>query len=133
MERSQVVTLMRQMHGAGKRAALLSIEEGVRELQANVATLDLADIERGILHFAARLTWAPRSNRSTHLEPLRALGLSDAEIHDVVNVCCCFSYMNRLADGLGVKQAASREKWAIELFGEEAWQEHLKWSAGDPS
>jgi alkylhydroperoxidase family enzyme len=33
---------------------------------------------------------------------LRNAGLSDAEIHDGVQVAAYFNYINRVADGLGV-------------------------------
>ena len=35
------------------------------------------------------------------LEPLRAVGLTDAEIHDATQVASYFNYINRIADGLG--------------------------------
>ena len=65
-----------------------------------------------------------------HLDPLRSVGLSDDEIHDVVHVVCCFSYMNRLADGLGVSVLPDREALAVELLGAEALAAHREWSAG---
>jgi len=35
------------------------------------------------------------------LEPLRAAGLTDEEIHDAVQVVSYFNYINRVADALG--------------------------------
>jgi len=35
------------------------------------------------------------------LAPLRAQGLSDAGIHDAVQVIAYFNYINRIADALG--------------------------------
>jgi alkylhydroperoxidase family enzyme len=35
------------------------------------------------------------------LDHLRAVGLSDAEIHDAVQIISYFNYINRLADALG--------------------------------
>ncbi|MFT5681924.1 MAG: hypothetical protein ACI8RZ_002842 [Myxococcota bacterium] len=64
-----------------------------------------------------------------HLDPLRGVGLSDDEIHDVVHVVACFSYMNRLADGLGVSLLPAREAQAIALFGEEALAAHRAWAS----
>jgi len=36
------------------------------------------------------------------VEGLRALGLDDGAIHDVVQVAALFNYYDRLADGLGI-------------------------------
>lgn len=36
------------------------------------------------------------------LTPLRAVGLSDRDILDLVQVVSYFNYINRVADGLGV-------------------------------
>ena len=66
---------------------------------------------------------------AAHLEPLRAVGLTDDQIHDVVHVVSCFSYMNRLADGLGVSLLAEREALAVTLFGQQALQAHRAWGA----
>jgi hypothetical protein len=124
---------MQRMWAAGKEAEKMPLAQGVKHLQAEVTRLKeelpaLGDVERAILHTTAHLTWAPRSFQAVHLESLRAAGLSELEIHDVVNVCCMFAYMNRLADGLGVEQLQSRREWAMELFGEAAWEAHLAWA-----
>lgn len=86
--------------------------------------------DRAILGLVLRLAVRPRSTTAAHLEPLRAAGLSDTAIHDVVHVACCFSYMNRLADGLGVGIEERKRAWAVELFGEAAVAEHLGWVDG---
>jgi len=68
--------------------------------------------------------------KADHLERLRAHGLSDLEIHDVTHVVCCFSYMNRLADGLGVSMLDDRRDVAIDLLGEAELIAHETWSSG---
>jgi alkylhydroperoxidase family enzyme len=35
------------------------------------------------------------------LDQLRAIGLTDSEIHDAVQIISYFNYINRLADALG--------------------------------
>lgn len=40
---------------------------------------------------------------SSDLDPLRAAGLSDAEILDACQITAYYNYVNRLADGLGVE------------------------------
>lgn len=88
----------------------------------------LTPLKREILRYVIWLTLSPRSMTAAHLVPLRTAGLSDGQIHDVVQVVCCFSYMNRLADGLGVGLLEAREALALELFGEAALAAHRTWS-----
>lgn len=57
---------------------------------------------RVILTFAEKLTLHPRQMRSHDLQPLRAAGLDDRGILEVVEVTAYFNFVNRLADGLGV-------------------------------
>jgi hypothetical protein len=127
-----VVVLMRALHSAGARAAELPQSDGLAAVFAAVddvlPTLDGSEPYDGpLLKFVARTALAPRTLRRDHHEPLRAAGFSAREIHDAVNVACCFSYMNRLADGLGVTLLPDREQWALRLFGPEAWQKHQAW------
>jgi uncharacterized peroxidase-related enzyme len=62
----------------------------------------LSDRERAICEFAAELTRTPGHMREKHLSPLRAIGLDDATITDLVQVVAYFNYINRIADGLGI-------------------------------
>lgn len=55
-----------------------------------------------MLDFSVKLTRTPGSMVRGDVEELRANGLSDVEIHDVVQVVAYFNYINRVADGLGV-------------------------------
>lgn len=57
---------------------------------------------RALLQFAERLALAPGDFREEHLQPLRDVGLDDRAIHDAAQVVSYFSYINRIADGLGV-------------------------------
>jgi hypothetical protein len=91
------------------------------------AQLDAQDLAQ--LAYVARLTLAPNSCRTEHLEPLRAVGFDEQGILDIVNVAACFAYMNRLVDGLGVTLHPDHEALAIELFGPEALAAHREWGA----
>ncbi len=57
---------------------------------------------RALLQFAERLALAPGLTDESHLLPLRAAGLDDVAIHDAAQAVAYFSYINRIADGLGV-------------------------------
>jgi len=81
-----------------------------------------------LIRFGLRLAHSPRTMNRDRLTPLRQAGMSDREIHDAVTVVACFSYMNRLADGLGV--AVERVEWAKKLMGEARYDAHVRWAEG---
>jgi len=56
-----------------------------------------------ILNYATLLAREPSAVREDDLQILRQAGLSDEEILSVVLITCTFSFMTRLADGLGVE------------------------------
>jgi hypothetical protein len=123
---------------AGERALteplpLVAREEElrVREAVHDLPGFDEADAE--IAALTVRLALLPRSMTRERLAPLRDAGLDDRAIHDAVNVAACFSYMNRLADGLGVTLEPQKLEWSRFLMGEEATDAHLAWGArGEP-
>ncbi len=82
-----------------------------------------------LLFFVALLTLRPRGMTEAHLAPLRAAGFDDVALQDINNAACCFSYMNRLADGLGVVLEQRKFAVAEELFGADALAAHLSWGA----
>ena len=51
--------------------------------------------------YAVKLTATPQKVGAKDLEPLRVIGLSDTDIHDLVQVVAYFNYITRIADGLG--------------------------------
>jgi len=57
---------------------------------------------RVLLRYAERLALEPASCNESHVQELRDHGYSDPAIHDAAQVIAYFSYINRLADGLGV-------------------------------
>jgi len=48
-----------------------------------------------------KLTATPQKVGAADLAPLRAIGLTDTGIHDLVQVIAYFNYITRIADGLG--------------------------------
>jgi alkylhydroperoxidase family enzyme len=102
--------------------------EAIASFQAIIdECADLPGPERSIARFAVAHALTPGRTTEGDLLPLRAAGLGDRAIHDVVQVVCCFAYMNRLADGLGVTLLPHQYDLARELFGAEALEAHLRW------
>ena len=64
-----------------------------------------ADLEppvRALCDLALQMTRAPASVTGEDTERLRALGWSDAAIHDAIQVISYFNYINRIADAVGI-------------------------------
>ena len=47
--------------------------------------------------------------QESDIQGLRAVGLTDEQVLSTVAITCVFNFMNRLADGLGVKIPEGRE------------------------
>jgi len=65
------------------------------------ADLDAAD--RAMLDFSVKLTKTPCGCERADVERLRAHGLTDADIHDIVQTVAYYAFVNRMACGLGVE------------------------------
>ncbi len=63
----------------------------------------LNDRERALLDYAAKLTRTPQAMVREDLDAMKAAGLSDRDILDANLVTAYFAYVNRIADGLGVR------------------------------
>ena len=100
---------------------------GLVAASAGLAGLDAVD--RAVVAFTIRLTLHPGAVSREDHAPLREVGLGDLEIHDIVHVVACFSYMNRLADGTGVGLLESQRAFAVELLGPAEWDAHQAWAA----
>jgi uncharacterized peroxidase-related enzyme len=69
----------------------------------------LAPEEAGVARFAAKLTKEPGAVRRSDVDELRAIGLGDLEILDANNMCAHLNYVNRIANGLGLKHEVDQE------------------------
>ncbi len=56
---------------------------------------------RAIVEFAGKLTRDPQGMTAADLAPLRAVGLGDLEILDLVHAAAMFAWANRLMQTLG--------------------------------
>ncbi|MFK7965647.1 MAG: carboxymuconolactone decarboxylase family protein [Burkholderiaceae bacterium] len=84
-------------------AKLLGIEE-------TVFTHMLSDPDRApvneklkpILSFVKKLTLNPAKMTIDDARAVMQAGWQEKTLHDVIMVCCCYAFMNRLADGHGL-------------------------------
>jgi uncharacterized peroxidase-related enzyme len=65
--------------------------------------------EAAVARYAAKLTKEPGAVADSDIEDLRANGLGDLEILDANNMCAHLNYVNRIANGLGLKTEVGEE------------------------
>ena len=75
----------------------------VAQLRHDYRSAPLSARERAMLDYAAKLTEMPWAMERADLTPMRDAGLDDTDILDVNLVTAYFAYVNRVADGLGVR------------------------------
>ena len=63
----------------------------------------LADVDRALCEYAARLTRQPTEIADADLDLLRELGLDDRALHDATQIIALFNYFPRVAEGLGIE------------------------------
>ena len=62
-----------------------------------------------MLDYAVKLTLEPWAMRESDVQTLREAGFTDGDILDIAQVVGYFAFVNRIADGLGVR--VEPEKW----------------------
>lgn len=73
----------------------------VEQVFDDPATAGSTERERAIARFAQAVTLRPQSLSAADVAPLRALGLSDAEVLDLLHAIAIFGWANRLMHNLG--------------------------------
>ena len=63
---------------------------------------DLNPLELALCEYAEKLTLTPQAMTEKDVEDLRAAGLEDVAIHDLIQVTAYFNYINRVADAIHV-------------------------------
>lgn len=74
----------------------------------------LAPATRALAEFVEQVALRPHDSSREAVERVRAAGFSDAAIHDAVQVTAYFSYINRVADALGIKPEPGMPRWGQE-------------------
>jgi len=58
---------------------------------------------RRLCDFAVKVTVEPSKITGADVDAMRSEGLSDAAIHDALQVISFFNYINRIADAVGIE------------------------------
>lgn len=67
--------------------------------------MDLTEAECAMLEYTEKLTLTPSAMREEDVRKLRAVGWTDRDILDIVQVCAYFNFRTRVVDGLGLEVA----------------------------
>lgn len=80
-------------------------DEGIVALGTDPVTFaeHLPPAEAAVVRYAAKLTKDPGGVTEADIEELRAAGFSDLDIVDANAQCAHLNYVNRVANGLGIK------------------------------
>lgn len=77
-------------------------EEFVAQVKEDYTRADLEPADRALLDYAVKLARSPDAMVEEDVEALRDAGFSDRAILDIAQVTAYFSFVVRIADGLGV-------------------------------
>jgi uncharacterized peroxidase-related enzyme len=84
-----------------------SAEHWVSQIATDWRRVALAEPDRVLCELAEKLARDSHAVSDADIEGLRQAGFSEPAIHDAVQVIAYFSYINRVADALGV----APEEW----------------------
>lgn len=75
----------------------------VAQLEVDYRQAELSTADRLMLDYSEKLTLKPYDMTEADIEGLRKVGFDDRAILDMAQVVAYYAYVNRIADGLGVK------------------------------
>lgn len=86
------------MHSLG------NVEASLKDrLVSDYKSADISDKDKIILSYAEKITLEAHTIDKAYIDELKRSGLTEHELHDIVQATSYFNYVNRLADGLGVE------------------------------
>jgi uncharacterized peroxidase-related enzyme len=104
-------------------AAIVLGVEG-NQLEALMTDIDTAPIDKRfkpVFKFLRKLTLTSYKMVQSDADAVYAEGWDEKALHDVIMVCCCFSFMNRLADGHGLSSDPALFKARAKRHAEEGY------------
>ena len=92
------------MRTLGTEDEAFPIDDSLKQpLIDNWRTANISPINKIILEFVEKTTNEAHTTTQADIDNLKSHDLSERAIHDIVQVCAFFNYINRLADALGVE------------------------------
>jgi uncharacterized peroxidase-related enzyme len=78
-------------------------DEAVRAIAADPSGDGLGDVDAAVFRFATKVARDASSVEAEDIEELRAIGLTDGDIADVVHAAAARSFFTKVLDGLGAQ------------------------------
>lgn len=75
----------------------------MNQIKKDFMKADISNEDKIMLMYAKKLTLTPSQMIEADVIKLRKAGFSDLEILDINQITAYYAYVNRTADGLGVK------------------------------
>ena len=82
---------------------MLKNDDLVEQLIKDFRRAEIAEADRAMLEYAAKLTEKPWMIQKSDIGNLRQNGFTDEAVLDINQVAAYYAFVNRLADGLGVQ------------------------------
>ena len=121
---AEFVAFVRALWELGERCRELGASDAVETCTQTVTdTRALEHREATMLVHVAKLSLNSVDMTKADLQRLDAAGFSEVAVVEITEIACCFAFMNRVANSLGV-QIRTNPALAIELFGESTWHAH---------
>jgi len=84
--------------------SLGNVDESLKnQLVSDYKSADISDKDKTILSYAEKITREAHTIDKAYIDKLKSSGLTEHELHDIVQAASYFNYVSRLADGLGVE------------------------------
>ena len=76
----------------------------IEKLVEDIDSAKVSDNMKPLLHFVKKLTFEPAKMVQADAEAVFSAGWSEQVLHDAINICCMFNFMNRIVMGHGGEQ-----------------------------
>lgn len=96
-------------------------EQSITALVNDLDTAPLSEPMRAVLRYVGKLTRNPARMTQDDADQVFSEGWSEQALHDAVSVCALFNFMNRLVEGLGLKEDAGYAQLAARALHNEGY------------
>jgi uncharacterized peroxidase-related enzyme len=110
-----------------KTAEAFGVKEGLlRQLLDDPATASVDTKLKPILAYARKLTLTPAKMVKADADAVFQAGWNERALHDAINVCALFNFMNRVLDGHGLEGNAEIYKRRGQMLHDDGYSPLLK-------
>lgn len=113
-------------------AKFLGVDPAVLEpLAADIDSAPVDDRLKPVFKYLKKLTETPSRMVQADADSVFAAGWDEKALHDAIMVCCCYSFMNRFADGHGLPSDPALFEMRGKRHAEEGYVAQYATETGD--